>query len=211
MQISASTRFDWKDGLLVALGFTLMVLLLSFLRGTLDVDLGKVGERAVALPVVFGAVVARRVIFGPPRHGNMRTGILFRLLSIVGLLMLFFGLGAGAITMARFSHSSNPKPDFEAQERAIYAKPSEFDFVDTNELPDARERRQQADRDELESRIKRNTAEQQQQWAASDAEHKRLDWLFVLATVGLMAIGSFFLSLRYEKLAPESSAPNPIN
>jgi hypothetical protein len=168
----------------------------------LDVDLGKVGERAVALPVVFGAVVARRVIFGPPRHGNMRTGILFRLLSIVGLLMLFFGLGAGAITMARFSHSSNPKPDFEAQERAIYAKPSEFDFVDTNELPDARERRQQADRDEL---------EQQQQWAASDAEHKRLDWLFVLATVGLMAIGSFFLSLRYEKLAPESSAPNPIN
>ncbi len=208
MQVSASSGFDWKDGLLVASGFAILILLQFFVRATFGFDLGSGTLHVLALPALFGPVAARRAIWGPPRLGAMRTGVLFRLLSIAGLLLVFFGLGAGAIMMSRLSRATDPKPDFEAVERAIYAPTADFDIGPANESTEARERRQQSDRVELDARIKKDAAEAEKLWLENDAEHKRLDWLFVLATIGLLAIGSFFLSLRYEKYSPEAPALN---
>jgi len=209
MQLPGTLRFDWKDGLLIASGFTALILLQFFWRATFGADLDNDALRALALPAIFAPIAARRAIFGPPQLGNMRGGPFYRLVSIVGLLLIFFGMGAGMITMSRLSRASNPKPDFEAEQRAIYAPNSGLDFSPADESPEVRERRQQADSAELEARIKKDAAEMEKIWLDSDAERKSLNWKFVFATIGLMAIGSFLLSLRYEKLSPNSSTPKP--
>ena len=208
MQISRSFRFDWKDGFLVALGFAILVLLLMFLNGPLGLDLGKGLVRVLVLPAILGPLFVRRALFGQPQLGNIRNGILFRLLSIVGLVLIFLGFGAGALTMVSISRALDPKPNFEAEERAIYTHTTDFDFGPANESPDARERRQQEDQARLEQQIKKGAAEREKEWLVAEAERNRLRWLVGLATIAFMAIGSFFLSLRYEKLDPESSAPN---
>ncbi len=84
---------------------------------------------------------------------------------------------------------------------------SGIDFGVEGESDEERQQRLLAEQAKLEAQIKKDAAEAEKIWLENDAEQRQLNWKFALATMGFMALGSYFLSLRYEKLSPEPSSP----
>lgn len=88
--------FDWKDLLLVAAGWQVIIAVLSALPPLT----GRSGKSAVQLAVLVGVVaplVARRWIFGVPALGEPKTGIGWSMLSMLGILAALGGMGVAAI------------------------------------------------------------------------------------------------------------------
>ena len=81
---------DWIDVLLIV--GTVAVLYLLVIRFA-----PILGTSHLAAAAAFTPVVGRRMLFGAPDRGVMRTGVLWSLLGIVGMLALLLGAGAACI------------------------------------------------------------------------------------------------------------------
>lgn len=189
-------RFDWKDGLLVALGFATFAALLGVARH-LGFDPGTGTLQFAAATALLGPSSLRRYLFGPPVLGKMRKGLVASLVSIVGLLALFSGIGVAVVSVHRVTQRE-PAPDFEAEVASWEADTLEFEVTPVGETAAEAEARRDRARAERAAERERSIAERAQEWSAAEAEQRRLD--LILAAVALLLLGGGSLALwsRYE-------------
>ena len=85
--MSSYLQMDWLDGILIAATFGLgIVLSSSFPESNLmGSDISVVG--------ILAAPALRRVVLGPPSLSEPKTGVFWGLVSVLGLLLLFFSMG----------------------------------------------------------------------------------------------------------------------
>ena len=123
-------QMDWLDGLLIALFFGGGIALSSFFPNwsALAIDISTGG--------VFFAPVLRRFVLGPPQLPPPREGVLWRIISILGLLMIFFSLPVFIASGMRFKESLEPMPDVRIEIQTRNAQLNS-DLKDINSLLDA--------------------------------------------------------------------------
>lgn len=194
--------FDWKDGWLVTLGYALLVVTVGFLRAE-QIELSRSAMLALGGAFMLSPSALRRAIWGRPKLGRQRTGCLFRLVSIVGLLLMFLGLGVAVIASVRLGHSRE-EPDFLAEELAYLEESSPLNerfaggpaLEHAEEAVEARRLARSADAEkEAHARAKERAAE----WKASQQEQAEKTWMTSAVALVLLIFGSYLLSRRYER------------
>jgi len=91
-----TTAFDWKDLVLFAVGFVVVVAALSA-WAEIAGEPGKAVTRVVFLTGVFAPIGVRRLIFGRPALPPPKEGFHWSLLSMLGIFMALFGTAAAAL------------------------------------------------------------------------------------------------------------------
>jgi hypothetical protein len=99
-----STAFDWKDLVLFAAGYVVVVIgLTAFDELIGDPPLGV--TRGVLALGVLGPIALRRLIFGWPALPAPKEGFGWSLLSMLGILVALFGMGAAALGVFPLWHA----------------------------------------------------------------------------------------------------------
>lgn len=195
-------RFDWKDGVLIAVGFAVFALLLGLAR-RLGFEPGTGTLQFAAATALLGPSSLRRSLFGQPVLGPMRKGVLASLGSIVGLLAVFSGIGVMVLTLHRITQRE-PAPDFEAEVTSWEVDGVEFEVVPAGEtVAETEARRSQARAERAAERAaerERAIAERAREWTVAEQEQRRLDLKLAAFVLVLLAGGSLALRSRYEPL-----------
>jgi|GEM_PF-3203700 len=195
-------NFDWKDGWLVALGFGVAVAIASALRAQ-DIELSRGLFHSLVVACIFLPPAARRKIFGSPTLGRRRDGILWVLCSTLGLLTMFFGIGALWLSAVRMSSAQEEPPNFLEEELAYLDAPSPLgEILAFQELENSSaslmEERRAKERKVAEKEARARATERRAEWARSAKENTKKTWLISAVASALLLFGSVCISLRYE-------------
>ena len=186
---------DWIDVLLLV--GTAGVLYVLFVR--VSPILG--ASRLFAL-LAFAPVIARRALFGAPDRGFMRTGALWSLLGIVGLLTLLLGAGATSVGIWGLGKiATTTEPDWASEIRAEHEHAIKVTLVLPGESPEARaEREKVADEAAVAEEVPRRHAE----WVRQQSHAKSIAWSIAAVGLASMALGALLDRVRFRK-APAST------
>ncbi len=91
-----TTAFDWKDLVLFAAGFVAVIAGLTA-WSEIAGDPGKAVTKVVFITLILGPLGVRRLIFGWPALPPPKEGMHWSLLSMLGILIAIFGMGAAAM------------------------------------------------------------------------------------------------------------------
>ena len=191
-----------------ALGFVGVIAIATVLESAFGLRLGRGGIKVAVLALGFGPAAARRLIFGAPKLPPPRTGALWSLVSIVGLLCLIAGVGGFAIGAVTISGAFEQAPDFVAQARTSFGA-SELSYahvIDPTETPAAEAARRERVAANNAREIADAASDARRQWEARQSSNRRTS--LVLASLGLLATlaGAFLTWLRYPRA---DAAPPP--
>lgn len=193
---TAPMRFDWKDALILPLGFLGMVLGMVQLQ-KFGFELSKPAKQGLAVAALFGPLALRRKFFGEPELPEPRTGFLPSAGSVLGLLATFFG--TALIALGGYHLTNRPaKPDFLAQERS-YQGSFEFDFVEGAETEEEGAARRERER---EARLVEGARESERSWEEGEAEFVTRYQRILAVGLGLAALGAFGVKSRYPSGRP---------
>ena len=117
--MSGYLQMDWLDGILIAATFCLGIILASSFP-----ESNLMGSN-ISVMGVLAAPVLRRVVLGAPNLPEPRAGVFWGLVSITGLLLLFFSVGVFFMASIAIQQSSEPMPDFRAEVESRQAEYSE--------------------------------------------------------------------------------------
>jgi hypothetical protein len=190
-------RFDWKDGLLIALGFAVFAAILGGLRH-LGLEPGRATLQGLGAAAVFGPSALRRYLFGQPVLGRMRRGLGPSLVSILGLLGTFFGIGIMVLALHRLTQPKPSMPDFRVELSAWENSALELDFGDVGETAQQTAERRARERADRATELEREVASRAHEWSMREQEERRLDWTLATAALSLLGLGALALRVRYE-------------
>lgn len=190
-------RFDWKDALILPIGFVVLVLVLSQLQ-SVGIETSKGTKQALAVAVFFGPLGLRRKLFGEPDLPPPKKGLLPSLGSVAGLLATFFGTALIVLGGYHLTKTRPAKPDFLSDERAIYAGVDELD-VSFDENAQEREARRERERREREEKIVSDAREREASWEADEAEFARRYWGILATGLALSGLGALGVWARYPR------------
>ena len=102
-------RLDWIDAILIALGFAVGI---EF--AILFPNLMVFGSE-ISIAGVFLVPMLRRAIWGPPKVGEPKEGAIWKFLSMLGLLTVFFSIPVFGSGIVAIQQSKEPMPDFRSE------------------------------------------------------------------------------------------------
>ena len=100
---------DWIDGVLISVMFGFGIGISTFIP-----DLEHLSS-AIAIGGIFLGPAVRRVLFGPPKNGIPKEGGFYSLVSLLGLLLMFFSMAMFWLASIAFQHSFEPSPNFRLE------------------------------------------------------------------------------------------------
>ncbi len=202
-------KLDWIDALLFAFGFAGAIALSTLLDRLYGLRLTR-----ATLAIAFVPIGIRRLLFGPPTTPEPRKGVLWSMLSIVGLLVVFAGIAS--LVLASAAAFDKGPPDFEAEARAIHSSADaklgalaeiSFEVVDPNETSQAREarlvRQREARAAEREASIRKMAEESRGRWEEHRRSRIATAWRLVGAGFGLVLLGALMMRARHGKRPEE--------
>ena len=198
-------QMDWIDGVLVAASFGIYI--------GLDMQFSfshEVGRYAGTSSIFLGPAI-RRLLFGAPNLPEPKTGAIWRLASIFGLLTIFFSMGMFALSGLAIQQSKEPMPDFRQDVEQRHAE-LQSDLTSINAMLDAvavpvdtpkeeiqrlqeekKKEREQKEKLEVEQRIQRLEREYRE-----SKENRYLEGINLIKWSTMVCfIGSFLLRIRY--------------
>lgn len=200
--MSRRAAFDWIDALLFAFGFAASIALAVVLENALQIRLAR-----GALVLAFAPIVVRRLALGAPPPREVRSGPLWSLLSIAGLLTIF--AGTAALAMSGAAAFDRGAPDFEAEARASYVRADaeigalgavSFGLADPRETAAARAEREAREASERAARreadIQRAAAEARAEWEEHRAQRTATAWKLAAAGLALATLGALLVRAR---------------
>jgi hypothetical protein len=189
-------RLDWKDGLLFAAGFVLVIVICSS-AAAFGVGVDRWSMRGFVYTLAVGPIAARRFIFGAPALPAPRTGVFASLLSIGGLFATLFGTAAFAFGTHTLVGSYAAAPDFDEQVRELESSAMSIDVSRSDEDPAAHAARRQA-----EARVRHDelVATERDVWLENRRGLRHTGLLVCGVAVVLLAAGSLALWARYPRV-----------
>jgi hypothetical protein len=192
-------RFDWKDSLLIAVGFVACIATATFVERALGIQVNKELLQVLVGATILGFPALRRRFFGEPDLPEPRRGFFPSLSSVLGLLGTIFGMALLAIFGPRLLEAPRTPPDYSAQPAERIPALEGLEIVPLlGEQPDT-EKMAEEER-EIEQFEKETEAYEQEvrsDWLRQEAERLRTTrWLSALG-LGLVALGAFAAYVRY--------------
>jgi hypothetical protein len=102
-------QYDWLDGIFVSVFFGLGIVLYEFMPGW------SLGMEHLSVLGLFGGPVIRRALFGAPQLPPAKEGAGWRLISILGLLIIFFSMAMFWMSAIAFEQSNETMPMYRAE------------------------------------------------------------------------------------------------
>lgn len=192
-------KFDWKDGLLFTGGFVLTVAGASALHDLGGVDLGRKEIQAGLTVLAFGPLVVRRVLFGAPQLPEPRKGIVWSLVSMLGLLAMVFGIGVLALSTFPLARAFGATPDFEADARAEESAAT-ISVTRVGETPEEQRERQELEARDREAQRSAAAARARALWTTQRDGARMTLANMLSAGLALVAFGTFCTWARYPKV-----------
>lgn len=201
-------RFDWKDSLLIALGFVACVALATFIERAFGIEIEKEILQVLVGVTILGFPALRRRFFGEPDLAAPRKGIFYSLLSIVGLLATIFGMALLAIFGARLLEAPKTPPDYMSQPAEPIEGLDEFQVLPNLDGDSAHDPEQAANDErvfeQFEAEMKAWDDEIYAEWHEQQKYHQKTTrWLTALG-LGLVVLGALAAYVRYPR-GPQSA------
>ncbi len=190
-------RFDWKDALILPIGFVVLVVVLTLLQ-SVGIETSKGTKQALALAVFFGPIGLRRKLFRLPHLPPPKKGLFPSLGSVAGLLATFFGTALIVLGGYHLTKTRPAKPDFLSEERAIYAGVDGLD-VSFEESAEERDARRERERREREEKIVSDAREREVRWQEDEAEFARRYFGILATGLALSCLGALGVWARYPR------------
>ena len=109
---------DWIDALLFSFGFVGYIALLVWAQSTFGFEIPDDAtgiQGGGGLGFMMGLVYLRRKVFGAPSLPAPRLGVVWGLISVLGLFSIMAGTFGWWFTSQNYSRMNEPMPDFEAE------------------------------------------------------------------------------------------------
>jgi hypothetical protein len=198
-------QMDWIDGVLIAVFFSAGIVIDSLFP-----FLESIGGQ-LSVSGVFLAPVFRRLIFGAPNLPMPKEGVVWRFISILGLLTIFFSMGFFLLSAIAIQQSKEPMPDFrtevEEREAELQSNLKEINamlnavVVPSGTPQEEIDRLQAEKKEENEREQKINIEKSIQNLETEDIQKKkdRYEEGINVLTWGVLVcfLGSFLLRIRY--------------
>ena len=202
--MNKNLSMDWVDGVCISAMFGFGIGIPTFIPGLESMS------SSIAIGGVLLAPAIRRYLFGPPKYKSPKEGAFYSLVSLLGLLLMFFSMGMFWLAGIAFQHSFEPKPNFRLEaiqaEKEMREKYGDLD-IDIGVLVPAgtsqeeiealekaeQEKEEQRRKAELESDIKEREARFNE-----NIQGRRQDGLNMSKYALLLcALGSLLIRIRY--------------
>lgn len=195
---SLSIRFDYKDALLLPLGFLGLVVCLTWLK-KMGIEAGRGSMEGLAVASLFGPVWLRRWLFGEPELPAPKTGIFFRMASVLGLLCTFAGTAALALASYHLSWRGDAAPDFRKESIALFESTRLIDFAPAGETPEETTKRHAREHDEGMKEALREAERRASEWQGQQDELNGRYLKILCFGIGLCALGALAIYWRYPR------------
>jgi len=197
-------KLDWIDAILFAVVFVGGISIIVVLEGTTGES--ESYAEGVLLSVV-GTFSLRRMIFGAPVLPEPRPGVIWRLLSVLGLFTVLGGAVVFAFSASSLMSANADPPDFVIQ--ASEAQKTATDFSELRALINAPKNETEGQRAQRLAREEEEEAQRRVERVAKGAALREADWQdgrqrlksrsYKSAALGLLLIilGAGCLRVRY--------------
>lgn len=201
-------KYDWKDGLLVGVGFVACIMVLSTIKSQLGLELGRGMIASIAVASILGMPLLRRRLFGTPQLPEPKKGVLASLISIFGLLGTIFGVALLVIFVPRLFERGEGPPDYGAEQHGVG---EQLDFeIRSGEVNDEEAAMiQAAELAKYQQEEQEEAAARLAEWEQDIEESRAKDRLLTLIALGLLGLGALASKWRYAgKLPVPAQSPN---